>query len=73
MKTVQLDTATLPIYREELAYLLIDAVENGASVDYHSPLLHKEAVEYFHGLQTSVASGERILWVVRDDEGDESI
>lgn len=69
MKTVQLNAATLPIYREELANLLIDAVEKGASVGYHSPLLYKEAIEYFHSLQTSVASGERILWIARDNKG----
>ncbi|MBA0207325.1 GNAT family N-acetyltransferase [Pectobacterium aroidearum] len=69
MKTVQLNAATLPVYREELANLLIDAVEKGASVGYQSPLPHKEAIEYFHSLQISVASGERILWVARDEEG----
>ncbi|MBQ4769769.1 GNAT family N-acetyltransferase [Pectobacterium versatile] len=69
MKTVQLNAATLPVYREELTSLLIDAVEKGASVGYHSPLSHKEATEYFHSLQTSVASGERMLWVARDEDG----
>ncbi|WP_263059642.1 GNAT family N-acetyltransferase [Pectobacterium sp. F1-1] len=64
-----LNAATLPVYREELASLLIDAVEKGASVGYQSPLHHKEAMEYFHGLQASVANGDRILWAARDEEG----
>ncbi|KHN49566.1 GNAT family N-acetyltransferase [Pectobacterium fontis] len=69
MKTIQLNAATLPVYREELANLLIDAVEKGASVGYHSPLSYKVAIDYFHSLQPSIANGERILWIACDEEG----
>ncbi|UNE79049.1 hypothetical protein IMY97_22340 [Pectobacterium versatile] len=42
MKTVQLNAATLPVYREELASLLIDAVEKKISFfGYPPPLSHK--------------------------------
>ncbi|MEH2922902.1 GNAT family N-acetyltransferase [Samsonia erythrinae] len=69
MKLIQLDATTLPHYHEELANLLIDAVEKGASVGYCSPLSYKEAVTYFHRLQTTLANGERMLWIAHDAEG----
>ncbi|MBJ7224197.1 MULTISPECIES: GNAT family N-acetyltransferase [unclassified Brenneria] len=69
MKIVSLNGATLPVYRYELANLLIDAVAKGASVGYQAPLSHEEAESYFHGLRPSITKGERMLWIARDTEG----
>ncbi|WP_049854924.1 GNAT family N-acetyltransferase [Dickeya fangzhongdai] len=69
MKIVLLNVATLPVYRYELASLLVNAVAKGASVGYQSPLTHEEAESYFHSLRPSVAEGECLLWIARDDNG----
>ncbi|MCL2895933.1 GNAT family N-acetyltransferase [Brenneria tiliae] len=69
MKIVSLNVATLPVYRGELANLLIDAVAKGASVGFQTPLSHEAAESYFHGLRPSIAKGERMLWIARDAEG----
>lgn len=69
MKIVLLNDTTLPVYRTELADLLLDAVTHGASVGYEMPLTHETAASYFHGLRTSLAEGERLLWIARDQQG----
>lgn len=69
MKIVLLNDTTLPVYRTELADLLLDAVMHGASVGYEMPLSHETAASYFHGLRTSLAEGERLLWIARDAQG----
>nr|WP_113869764.1 GNAT family N-acetyltransferase [Brenneria salicis]NMN93394.1 ribosomal protein S18 acetylase RimI-like enzyme [Brenneria salicis ATCC 15712 = DSM 30166]RBP57017.1 ribosomal protein S18 acetylase RimI-like enzyme [Brenneria salicis ATCC 15712 = DSM 30166]RLM29886.1 GNAT family N-acetyltransferase [Brenneria salicis ATCC 15712 = DSM 30166] len=69
MKIVSLNVATLPVYRGELADLLVDAVAKGASIGYQSPVSHEEAESYFHSLRPSIAKRERMLWIARDFEG----
>ncbi|PWC09252.1 GNAT family N-acetyltransferase [Brenneria roseae subsp. americana] len=69
MKIVSLNVATLPVYRGELADLLVDAVAKGASIGYQSPVSHEEAESYFHSLRPSIAKGARMLWIARDFEG----
>lgn len=69
MKIVLLNDTTLPVYRTELADLLLDAVTHGASVGYEMPITHEIAASYFHGLRTSLAEGERLLWIARDQQG----
>ncbi|CNF24323.1 GNAT family N-acetyltransferase [Yersinia frederiksenii] len=70
MKIVLLNAATLPIYRSELADLLIDAVSHGASIGYDSRALSQEVAEsYFHGLRPAIAKGTLLLWIARDDIG----
>ncbi|MCV9880620.1 GNAT family N-acetyltransferase [Brenneria izbisi] len=69
MKIVSLNVATLPVYRGELADLLVDAVAKGASIGYQSQVSHEEAESYFHSLRPSIAKGERMLWIARDFEG----
>ncbi|AUG98772.1 GNAT family N-acetyltransferase [Pectobacteriaceae bacterium CE70] len=69
MKIVLLNVATLPVYRYELANLLVDAVTEGASVGYETPFSHEEAERYVHGLRPSVAEGERLLWIARNADG----
>ncbi|MDN0089222.1 GNAT family N-acetyltransferase [Yersinia nurmii] len=70
MKIVLLNAATLPIYRNELALLLIDAVTHGASIGYSSQRLPaEEAEQYFHGLRPAIAARELMLWIARDKSG----
>ncbi|PVZ77811.1 GNAT family N-acetyltransferase [Serratia sp. S1B] len=63
MKIIMLDSATLPLYCDELAHLLMDAVSHGACVGYNSNLHHKEADNYFQSLQPALKKGARLLWV----------
>ncbi|CNF23815.1 putative acetyltransferase [Yersinia nurmii] len=70
MKIVLLNAATLPIYRNELALLLIDAVTHGASIGYSSQRLPaEEAEQYFHSLRPAIAARELMLWIARDKSG----
>ncbi|MEB6542484.1 GNAT family N-acetyltransferase [Serratia plymuthica] len=69
MKLVLINAATLPIYRDELARLLTDAVAHGASVDYDTSISHEDAESYFHSLRPALAKGELLLWIARDDSG----
>ncbi|NDL66082.1 GNAT family N-acetyltransferase [Acerihabitans arboris] len=69
MKIVQLNAATLPVYRSELAGLLMDAVARGASVGYTNPLTQDEAEGYIHGLRSSIAKNDLLLWIARDERG----
>ena len=49
----------------DLARLLLDAVDGGASVGYLPPLSRAEALEYARGVTAAVAAGERVLLVAR--------
>jgi GNAT superfamily N-acetyltransferase len=46
---------------EQLADLLIDAVDGGASVGFMPPLLRAEALEYWRGVIDAMRQGSRIL------------
>ncbi|MFP1880298.1 GNAT family N-acetyltransferase [Lonsdalea quercina] len=63
MRTVLLSTDTFPLYRHALAGLLIDAVHNGCSIGYRTPLSYEHAESYFDSLKPSITQGERRLWV----------
>lgn len=54
---------------EALSDLLIDCVEGGASVGFMAPLHRERAAAFWHGIATSVARGERVLFVAEDDLG----
>ena len=69
MKIVLINAATLPIYRNELARLLTDAVTHGASVGYDTLIPHEDAESYFHSLRPALAKGELLLWIARDERG----
>ena len=66
MKIVPINAATLPIYRDELARLLTDAVTHGASVGYDTLIPHEDAESYFHSLRPALAKGELLLWIARE-------
>ena len=54
---------------EELADVLIDCVEGGASVSFMHPLPRDRAVAFWRGVAQSVAAGERALLVANDVQG----
>ena len=53
----------------ELAAVLIDCVDGGASVSFMRPLLHERAVTFWHGIARDVTAGERALLVAEDALG----
>jgi acetyltransferase len=70
MKIVLLNAATLPVYKSELAKLLIDAVSHGASIGYNTRSLSQEEAEnYFQSLRPAIAKGTLLLWIARDEIG----
>lgn len=69
MKIMMLTAATLPVYRSQLAELLMDAVAHNALTDYQPIQNREEAASYFHSLRDGLAKGERLLWVACDQNG----
>jgi len=65
----RVDAVALRTQREALVDLLIDVVQNGASVGFLLPLWRGEAGRYWDGLQASLADGSRLLWLARDAAG----
>ncbi|MGH2830818.1 MAG: GNAT family N-acetyltransferase [Actinomycetota bacterium] len=53
----------------ELAEVLIDCVEGGASVSFMDPLSRNRAVVFWRGVARGVAAGERALLVAEDVSG----
>ena len=54
---------------EQLADVLIDCVEGGASVSFMHPLTRDRAVAFWHRVAQGVAAGERALLVAEDARG----
>ena len=54
---------------EQLARVLIDCVEQGASVSFMHPLPLEKAIAFWQGVVDSVPRGERLLLVVSDAAG----
>jgi GNAT superfamily N-acetyltransferase len=54
---------------DELAGVLIDCVEGGASVSFMHPLPRDRAVAFWRGVAQGVAAGERALLVAEDARG----
>ena len=54
---------------DELADVLIDCVEGGASVSFMHPLPRDRAVAFWRRVAHGVAAGERALLVVEDAQG----
>jgi acetyltransferase len=63
------DAAMLASHRDALIDLLLDAVENGASVGFVLPLPRDEAGRYWDGLAPTLADGSRFLWFADDGSG----
>jgi GNAT superfamily N-acetyltransferase len=54
---------------DELAHLLIDCVEGGASVSFMQPLSRDRAVAFWRRVAHGVAAGERALLIAEDARG----
>ncbi|MFP2926057.1 GNAT family N-acetyltransferase [Pyxidicoccus sp. 3LG] len=54
---------------EQLADVLIDCVEGGASVSFMLPLSRAKAVAFWHGVADGVVRKERVLLVAEDGDG----
>ena len=52
----------------ELAEVLIDCVEGGASVSFMAPMTAEKAGDFWRGVADGVAAGDRILLVAEDGE-----
>ncbi len=53
----------------ELADVLVDCVEGGASVSFMAPLARDRAEAFWRGVADGVAAGDRVLLVAEDAEG----
>lgn len=69
MKIVMINAATLPVYRSELAELLLNAVTSDAADGERQRLSQEQAESYFHSLRAGLAKGDRKLWIARDEQG----
>lgn len=54
---------------EALADVLIDCVEGGASVSFMLPIVREKAVEFWQKVADGVVSGERVLLIAEDGNG----
>lgn len=53
----------------QLADVLMDCVEGGASVSFMWPLARERALAFWQGLRGGIASGERALLMAQDQDG----
>ena len=54
---------------DELASVLIDCVEGGATVGFVMPITRERAVSFWRRIARDIAAGKRLLLVAEDDEG----
>ncbi|MFI8092425.1 GNAT family N-acetyltransferase [Streptomyces sp. NPDC086080] len=69
MNIVPLDAARLLRLAEELAELLTDTVDGGASVGFLGPLDHAEAAAWWRDRSAAVAAGRLTTWVAYEEPG----
>ena len=53
---------------DQLAEVLVDCVEGGASVSFMAPFPHGEALAFFRKIAASVAAGDTVLLAARLDD-----
>ncbi len=66
---VRCRTSVSDAHVQELAALLIDCVEGGASVSFMHPLTLERAVAFWQRVTAGVAAGERVLLLAEDGAG----
>jgi GNAT superfamily N-acetyltransferase len=59
-------TTDAPRLAEQLADILVDCVESGASVSFMAPLPRPKALAFWHGVIDSARRGERLLLIAED-------
>lgn len=62
----RIDSANFANYREGLIVLLLDAVNDGASIGFLADLDERGAAEYFAQVQAGVVDGSMLLWVAHE-------
>ncbi|WP_322979711.1 GNAT family N-acetyltransferase [Pseudomonas sp. C11] len=62
----RIDSANFAKYREGLIVLLLDAVNDGASIGFLADLDERGAAEYFAQVQAGVVDGSMLLWVAHE-------
>jgi len=65
----QVDAREAAALKEQLADVLLDCVEGGASVSFMLPMARGTALSFWYKVADGVARGERTLLVAEDDEG----
>ncbi len=68
-RILELDGAQAAARVGELAEVLIDCVDGGASVGFMAPLAPERAQAFWRRVAQGVAAGERLLFVAEDDAG----
>lgn len=66
MNIVQVTAETLPLYRQALATLMIDAVKNNMTSAFQRSQgmqQYQDAERYFHSLRNQMARHELLLWI----------
>ncbi|MEU1484747.1 GNAT family N-acetyltransferase [Streptomyces sp. NPDC005752] len=58
----------LVTYADELAALLVESVEGGASVGFLAPLDRTSAATWWRERAAAVEAGSQQVWIARDDE-----
>jgi GNAT superfamily N-acetyltransferase len=66
-KIVALDAPVADAALEQLADVLVDCVEGGASVSFMAPFPHAEALTFFRKVAASVAAGDTVLLAAQLD------
>ncbi len=61
----ELDAAAVCAAADELAGVLVDCVEGGASVSFMAPYTHEQAVAFFRGIAGAVERDEIVLLAAR--------
>ncbi|MEV0097198.1 GNAT family N-acetyltransferase [Streptomyces sp. NPDC050738] len=65
---VRLSPAELTAAVDELADLLVEAVEDGASLGFLAPLDRAEAAAWWRSLAPDVAEGRLVMWAAYDSD-----
>ncbi|MFC8228496.1 GNAT family N-acetyltransferase [Streptomyces sp. NPDC057287] len=65
---VPLSGPELVTYADELAALLVEAVEGGSSVGFLASLDRAAAADWWRGRAAAVETGSQQIWIARDDE-----
>ncbi|GKQ38891.1 GNAT family N-acetyltransferase [Streptomyces sp. A012304] len=66
MTTTRLDATALLDWAEDLADLLVDTVDGGASIGFLAPLDRARALAWWRERATAVAAGQLAVWTAHD-------
>ncbi|MDN3025488.1 GNAT family N-acetyltransferase [Streptomyces sp. S.PB5] len=68
MRVVRLSASEVLERLDELAELMVDTVDSGASIGFLAPLGHTEAAAWWKGRAAAVAAGALATWAAQDGE-----